>query len=80
VRSGQHKVRVRIEPDDATMQEDGISGDFAHNSERELSVCARQSRLSLSWPGTPAGSRGWQQPAETLRTRLRPKEGRAERD
>jgi hypothetical protein len=52
VRSGQHKVRVRIEPDDATMQEDAIGGDFAHNSERELSVSARQNRLSLSWLGT----------------------------
>jgi hypothetical protein len=52
VRSGQHKLRVRIEPDDATMQEDGINGDFAHNSERELSVSARQSGLSLSWLGT----------------------------
>lgn len=50
--SGQHKIRVRIEPDDATMQEDGISGDFAHNSERDLSVSARQSGLSLSWLGT----------------------------
>lgn len=59
VRSGQHKVRVRIEPDDATMQEDGISGDFAHNSERELSVSAQQSRLSLSWLGTSIA------PAET---------------
>jgi len=59
VRSGQHEVRVRIEPDDATMQEDGISGDFAPNSERELSVSARQSRLSLSWLGTSIA------PAET---------------
>jgi len=59
VRSGQHEVRVRIEPDDATMQEDGISGDFAPNSERELSVSARQSSLSLSWLGTSIA------PAET---------------
>jgi hypothetical protein len=65
VRSGQHRVRVRIEPGNATMQEDGISGDFAHSSERELFVSARQSRLSLSWLGTsiaPAessSSSGW---------------------
>jgi len=52
VRSGQHSVRVRIEPDDATVQEDSISGDFVHNSERELSVSARQSGLALSWLGT----------------------------
>jgi hypothetical protein len=56
MRSGQHKVRVRIEPDDATMQEDGISGDFAHNSERDLSVSARQTGLSLSWLGTSRAS------------------------
>jgi hypothetical protein len=37
----------------------GISGDFAHNSERELSVSAQQSRLSLSWLGTSIA------PAET---------------
>jgi hypothetical protein len=65
VRSGPHKVRVRIEPDDATMQEDGISGDFAHNSERHLTVSARQSGLSLSWlrtsiaPAESSSSFGW---------------------
>jgi len=52
VRSGQHSVRVRIEPDDATMQEDSVNGDFAHNTERELLVSARHSSLSLSWQGT----------------------------
>ena len=51
MRSGPHKVRVRIEPDDAAMQEDAISGDFDHNTERDLSVSARQSRLALSWQG-----------------------------
>jgi hypothetical protein len=51
VRSGQHNVRVRIEPDDATMQEDSISGDIAHNTERELSVSARHNGLSLNWQG-----------------------------
>jgi hypothetical protein len=52
VRSGQHNVRVRIEPDDAAMQEDSTSGDFARNTERELLVSARRSSLSLSWQGT----------------------------
>jgi len=52
LRSGQHKVSVRIEPDDATMQEDSISGYFDHNSERDLSVSARQNGLSLSWLAT----------------------------
>jgi hypothetical protein len=63
VRSGQHKVRVRIEPDDATMQEDAINGTFSANKESELSVSARQSALLLSWIGTgsaPAeGSSSW---------------------
>jgi hypothetical protein len=52
VRSGEHKVRVRVEPNDAAMQEDSTSGDFAHKSERELLVSARRSSLSLSWQGT----------------------------
>ena len=52
VRSGPHNLRVRIEPDDAAMQEDSISGDFAHNAERELSVSSRHSSISLSWQGT----------------------------
>lgn len=59
VRSGRHKVRVRIEPDDAAMQEDGVSGDFSPNSESDLAVSARQNGLSLSWLGTSSA------PAET---------------
>jgi hypothetical protein len=65
VRSGQHNVRVRIEPDDAAMQEDSISGDFTHSTERGLSVSARRSGLSLSWQGTgsvppeTSSSLGW---------------------
>src|ERR1039457_1682426 len=38
VRSGEHKIRVRVQPDDAAAQEDTISGDFASNAERALSV------------------------------------------
>jgi hypothetical protein len=52
LRSGQHNIRVRVQPDDAALQEDSISGDFARNSERELSVTARKSGLALSWQGT----------------------------
>ncbi len=52
VRSGQHSVRLRIEPNDAAIQEDSISGDFAHNAERDLLASARPSSLSLSWQGT----------------------------
>jgi hypothetical protein len=52
VRSGQHTVRVRIAPDDATAQDDTISGEFARNTERDLAVSARHSGLSLAWQGT----------------------------
>ena len=52
VRSGTHKVRVRIEPVDATPQEDSITGDFPSNTERSLFVSARHSALSLSWQGS----------------------------
>ncbi len=52
LRSGQHNIRVRIQPEDAAMQEDSITGDFASNAERELSVSARHNGLSLSWQGT----------------------------
>ena len=52
VRSGQHTVRVRVAPDDATAQDDTISGDFPRNSERDLSVSARHSGLSLGWQVT----------------------------
>ena len=52
IRSGQHNVRVRIEPEDGVMQEDSTSGDFARNAERDLSVSARHNGISLSWQGT----------------------------
>src|SRR6266852_2698311 len=52
VRSGQHNIRLRIEPNDATMQEDSIHGDFSSHAERDLAVSARHSGLSLSWQGT----------------------------
>lgn len=51
VRSGQHNIRIRIEPDDATMQEDSIRGDFADHTESNLAVTARHSGVSLSWQG-----------------------------
>jgi hypothetical protein len=52
VRSGQHSIRLRVEPDDAAMQEDSISGDFSNHTERDLTVSARHSGLSISWQGT----------------------------
>jgi hypothetical protein len=54
VRSGQRNIRLRIEPDDAAMQEDSIHGDFTSQTERDLAVSARHSGLSLYWQGTDA--------------------------
>jgi hypothetical protein len=65
VSSGQHTVRVRIEPEGSSMQEDNISGTFAHNAERDLYVSARRNGISLNWQGTggapveSASSFGW---------------------
>ncbi|SRR6266849_249892 len=65
VRSGQHNIRLRIEPDDAAIQEDSINGNFSNHTERDLVVSARRSGLSVSWQGigrapfeTPSGF-GW---------------------
>jgi hypothetical protein len=52
VRAGQHNIRLRIEPDDAAMQEDNIRGDFSNHTVRNLVVSARHSGLSMSWQGT----------------------------
>jgi hypothetical protein len=52
VRSGQHNIRLRIEPDDATIQEDSIHGDFSNHTERDLAVSARHSGMTLSWRAT----------------------------
>ena len=51
VSSGRHNIRIRIEPEDAEMQEDSVSGDFSPRTERDLSVSARHSGLSVSWQG-----------------------------
>lgn len=65
VRSGQHRICLRVEPDQDTMQEDTIIGDFARHTERDLSVTARSSGLLLTWQGSGAtatessSSRGW---------------------
>lgn len=66
VHSGQHTIRVRVAPDDASAQDDTTTGEFARNGERELFVAARHSGLSLAWqgagtsaPDAPASSSGW---------------------
>ena len=66
VHSGQHTIRVRVAPDDASAQDDTTTGDFARNGERDLFVAARHSGLSLAWQGAgspateaPSSSFGW---------------------
>jgi hypothetical protein len=66
VHSGQHTIRVRVAPDDASAQDDTTTGDFARNGERELFVAARHSGLSLAWQGAgssardaPSSASGW---------------------
>lgn len=62
VSSGTHQVRVRVVTEDGS-QEDSITGDFARNTERELSASARSSGLSLAWQATstadPSSGSGW---------------------
>ncbi|MBZ5722666.1 MAG: hypothetical protein LAO03_20190 [Acidobacteriia bacterium] len=52
VSSGTHQVRVRVVPDEGAAQEDSVTGDFARNTERDLSVSARRSGLTLAWQAT----------------------------
>ncbi|PYX71808.1 MAG: hypothetical protein DMG72_16350 [Acidobacteria bacterium] len=47
--SGKHLIRVQVASDDGSTVDDGISGEFVRNSERNLSVSARRGDLSLSW-------------------------------
>lgn len=63
--SGNHEVRVRLEPDDGSAVEESISGEFASHAERDLLASARRSGVSLSWQGgasttapTSSGSAG----------------------
>lgn len=63
VSAGTHQVRVRVVSEDGSAQQDSLSGDFIRNAERELSVSARPSGLSLAWLATNAAasssSQGW---------------------
>jgi hypothetical protein len=63
VPAGTHQIRVRVKAEDGSTQQDSLTGDFARNSEREVSVSARPNGLSLAWqasnaPGPSSGS-GW---------------------
>ena len=63
VSAGTHQIRVRVESEDGSTQQDSLIGDFARNTERELSVSARPSGLSLAWLATnasgPSSGSGW---------------------
>jgi len=56
VPSGEHQIRVRVAADDGSSHEDAISGDFAVNAQRTLSVSARRDDLSLNWQGGAASN------------------------
>jgi hypothetical protein len=63
VSAGTHQIRVRVESEDGSTQQDSLTGDFASNTERELSVSARPNGLSLAWLATnasgPSSGSGW---------------------
>jgi hypothetical protein len=63
VTAGAHNIRVRLAPENGLAQEDVITGNFAHNAERELFVSARHGGLSLDWQSNdneaPASSVSW---------------------
>jgi hypothetical protein len=63
VSAGTHQIRVRVESEDGSTQQDSLTGDFARNTERDLSVSARPNGLSLAWLATsasgPSSGSGW---------------------
>jgi hypothetical protein len=63
VSAGSHQIRVRVESEDGSTQQDSLTGEFARNTERELSVSASPNRLSLAWLAThapgPSSGTGW---------------------
>jgi len=63
VSAGTHQIRVRVESEDGSTQQDSVTGDFARNTERVLSVSARPNGLSLAWLATnasgPSSGSGW---------------------
>jgi hypothetical protein len=65
VTPGTHQIKVQIVSDSGT-RENTVSGDFAHNQQRILSVSANRTDLSLNWQATEAvatesssSSKGW---------------------
>ncbi|HXM20450.1 MAG TPA: hypothetical protein VN948_04190 [Terriglobales bacterium] len=65
VASGIHQIKVQI-VSDSGVRENTISGDFAHNRQRTLSVSASRTDVSLNWQAKEAvgtelssSSKGW---------------------
>jgi hypothetical protein len=50
--SGNHEVRVRLDPDEGSAVEGSTLGEFASHAERDLFASARKSGVSLSWQGS----------------------------
>jgi hypothetical protein len=49
--SGEHRLKVRVEPDDGNMLESVTTGQFSSHEVRILAVNAKRSGLSMSWSG-----------------------------
>ena len=64
VSSGNHQIRVQVQPDSGAAQQDSLTAEFPANTERRLSISSRPGNLSLAWQGSsttsPAsGSNNW---------------------
>src|SRR6267154_623203 len=56
ISSGVHQIRVQVQPEGGSSQQDTVTGDFTANTERKLSASARPGNLSLAWIGTTAAA------------------------
>lgn len=65
--SGEHRIKVRVEPDDGNLLESVTTGEFARHEVRTLSATARRSGLSFSWSeeGSASASAPEAEPAGT---------------
>src|SRR6202140_381854 len=50
--AGVHQVRVQIQPEGGSAQQNTATADFAANTERKLAVSARSGGISMAWQGT----------------------------
>src|SRR6202140_4626971 len=61
--AGVHQVRVQIQPEGGSAQQNTATADFAPNTERKLAVSVRPGGLSMAWQGTtaaaPPSSQSW---------------------